>query len=44
MIRQKVVERKISIADPESGYYVKTEQEKQFAYSAHSICNENGFV
>lgn len=44
IIRQEVVERKISVADPESGYYVKTEREKQFAYSAHTVCNENGFV
>ena len=44
IIRQEVVERKFSIADPESGYYVKTEREKQFAYSAHTVGDENGFV
>lgn len=44
IIHQEVVEGKISVADPESGYYVKTEQEKQFAYSAHTVCDENGFV
>lgn len=44
IIRQEVVERKISVADPESGYYVKIEREKQFAYSAHTVCDENGFV
>ncbi|MGC3598846.1 IS5/IS1182 family transposase, partial [Enterococcus faecium] len=37
IIRQVVVERKFSIADPESGHYVKTEREKQFAYSAHTV-------
>ena len=37
-------ERKISKADPESGYYVKGEREKQFAYSAHTSCDDNGFV
>lgn len=44
IIHQEVVEGKISVADPESGYYVKTEQEKRFAYSAHTVCDENGFV
>ena len=44
IIRQEVVERKFSIADPESGYYVKTEREKQFAYSAHTVGDENGSV
>lgn len=28
IIRQEMVERKISVADPESGYYVKKEREK----------------
>ena len=27
-----------------SGDYVKTEREKQFAYSAHIICDETGFA
>lgn len=40
----KLKERKISKADPESGYYVKSEREKQFAYSAHTSCDEHGFV
>ncbi len=44
IIRQEVVERKFSVADPEIGYYVKTEREKQFAYSSHTVCDENGFV
>ncbi|MEO1770873.1 IS1182 family transposase [Candidatus Enterococcus ferrettii] len=41
---QGLTERKISKADPESGYYVKGEREKQFAYSAHTACDEHGFV
>nr|MBO1340901.1 hypothetical protein [Enterococcus sp. 665A] len=41
---QGLSERKISKADPESGYYVKGEREKQFAYSAHTACDEHGFV
>lgn len=44
IIRQEVVERKFSVADPKSDYYVKTEREKQFAYSANIVCDENGFV
>ncbi|HEN1781199.1 TPA: transposase, partial [Enterococcus faecium] len=40
----KLKERKISKADPESGYYVKGEREKQFAYSAHTSCDDNGFI
>ncbi|EMF0060836.1 transposase [Enterococcus hirae] len=39
-----MVERKIGVADPESGYYVKIEREKQFAYSAHTVCDENGLI
>ncbi len=37
-------ERKISKSDPESGYYVKGEREKQFAYSTHTTCDDNGFI
>ncbi|HAQ0160561.1 TPA: transposase, partial [Enterococcus faecium] len=40
----KLKERKISKADPESGYYVKGEREKQFAYSVHTSCDDNGFI
>ena len=36
--------QKISHSDPESGYYVKGELEKQFAYSAHTSCEDNGFI
>ncbi len=35
---------KESTTDPESGYYVKGEREKQFAYSFHTACDRNGFV
>ena len=40
----KLKERKINKVDPESGYYVKGEREKQFAYSAHTSCDDNEFV
>lgn len=36
--------QKISHSDPESGYYAKGEREKQFAYSAHTSCEDNGFI
>lgn len=36
--------QKISHSDPESGYYVKDEREKQFVYSAHTSCEDNGFI
>lgn len=35
---------KESTTDSESGYYVKGEREKQFAYSFHTACDRNGFV
>jgi transposase len=37
-------EIKESTTDPESGYYVKDERTKQFAYSLHTATNEKGFV
>ena len=40
----KEVKRKESKTDPESGYYVKGEHEKCFAYSAQTVCDKNGFV
>lgn len=43
-IESEMTEKKINKADPESGYYVKGEREKQFAYSAHTACDDNGFV
>ncbi|EAE3093142.1 IS1182 family transposase, partial [Listeria monocytogenes] len=41
---QEEKESKISDTDPESGYYVKGEREKQFAYSFHTACDTNGFI
>lgn len=35
---------KQSLTDEESGYYVKGEHEKCFAYSAQTACDNNGFV
>lgn len=40
----KEITRKISDTDPESGYYVKGEHEKCFAYNAQTVCDQNGFV
>ena len=37
-------EVKQSTTDPDSGYYVKDEREKMFAYSWHTACDRNGFV
>ncbi|MDN6850557.1 MAG: IS1182 family transposase, partial [Staphylococcus equorum] len=36
--------KKISTTDPDSGYYVKGEREKQFAYSLHACVDRNGFI
>ena len=35
---------KESTTDPESGYYVKDERTKQFAYSFHAATHRYGFV
>lgn len=37
-------EIKESTTDPESGYYVKDERTKQFAYSFHAATDKRGFV
>ena len=37
-------EIKESTTDPESGYYVKDERTKQFAYSFHAATDERGFI
>ncbi|OWZ82785.1 IS5/IS1182 family transposase [Natranaerobius trueperi] len=37
-------EGKISTTDPESGYFVKNERERLFAYNWHTACDRNGFV
>ncbi len=42
--KQETKEIKISNTDKEAGYYVKGEREKQFAYSFHSACDNNGFI
>lgn len=35
---------KQSLSDPECGYYVKSEREKQMAYVAQVVCDENGYA
>ncbi|WP_354020159.1 IS1182 family transposase [Exiguobacterium sp. PvP048] len=42
--RLETREIKESTTDPESGYYVKGERERLFAYSCHTACDRNGFV
>lgn len=42
--REERKEIKESTTDPESGYYVKDERTKQFAYSFHAATDEKGFV
>lgn len=37
-------EKPVSTTDPESGYFVKGEKERCFAYSAQTVCDENGYV
>ncbi|MGG1674375.1 IS1182 family transposase [Neobacillus sp. NRS-1170] len=37
-------EIKESTTDPESGYYVKDERTKQFAYSFHAAADRHGFI
>ncbi|MCY9376991.1 IS1182 family transposase, partial [Bacillus sp. T17B1] len=37
-------EIKVSTTDPESGYFVKGERERLFAYGFHTACDRNGFV
>lgn len=37
-------EIKESTTDPESGYYVKDERTKQFAYSVHAATDKKGFI
>ncbi|PHK48466.1 hypothetical protein BTJ66_13415 [Staphylococcus edaphicus] len=36
--------KKVSTTDPEAGYYVKGEREKQFAYSLHACVDKNGYI
>ena len=42
--KEECKEIKESTTDPESGYYVKDERTKQFAYSFHAATDERGFV
>ena len=42
--KEEFKEIKESTTDPESGYYVKDERTKQFAYSFHAATDEKGFV
>ncbi|MHD0398741.1 transposase [Staphylococcus simulans] len=41
-VKTKII--KESKTDPESGYYVKSEREKQFAYSLHACVDRHGFI
>jgi transposase len=43
-VKEESKEIKESTTDPESGYYVKDERTKQFAYSFHTASDKNGFV
>jgi transposase len=42
--KEEFKEIKESTTDPESGYYVKDERTKQFAYSFHAASDRKGFV
>ena len=37
-------EKTVSTTDPDSGMFVKGEHERQFAYEAHTACDNRGFV
>lgn len=43
-LKDETKEIKESTTDPESGYYVKDERTKQFAYSFHTVADRHGFV
>jgi transposase len=43
-VRVVVRERTVSTTDPESGLFCKGEHERQFAYSAHTVCESNAFI
>ena len=34
----------VSTTDPDAGMFIKGEHERQFAYEAHTVCDERGFV
>lgn len=37
-------EATVSTTDPDCGMFVKGERERQFAYEAHTVCDDKGFV
>ncbi|MGC4379468.1 IS1182 family transposase, partial [Fictibacillus sp. Mic-4] len=42
--KEETKEVKVSKTDPDSGYYVKDEREKLFAYSVHTASDSKGFI
>lgn len=40
----ETVEKTVSTTDPDSGMFAKGEHERQFAYEAHTVCDQRGFV
>lgn len=38
------VEKTVSTTDPDCGMFIKGEHERQFAYEAHTVCDNKGFV
>ena len=40
----EMVEKTESTTDPDCGMFVKGEHERQFAYEAHTVCDNKGFV
>ena len=40
----ETVEKTESTTDPDCGMFVKGEHERQFAYEAHTVCDNKGFV
>ena len=38
------IEKTVSTTDPDCGMFVKGEHERQFAYEAHTVCDNKGFV
>lgn len=43
-LKRETVKRKVSTTDPECGYFAKGEKEKQMAYVAQVVCDENGYA
>ena len=40
----ETTEKTVSTTDPDCGMFVKGEHERQFAYEAHTVCDNKGFV